>query len=81
MSRPIVIAVLCVSALFTACENRGSAQTAGAKVDQALGKVKNAAEATGDKLEDAAHDADKDIKKAARDVKDGAQKAADELNK
>ena len=82
MIRSVVVAVLCVSsALFAACEEKGPAEKAGAKVDEALGKVKNAAQATGEKLRDAAHDANKDIKDAAHDVKEGAQKAADELSK
>jgi hypothetical protein len=70
-----------MSALLTACENKGAAETAGAKVDKALDKVTSAARATGEKLQDAAQDANKDIKNAARDVKEGAQKAADELKK
>jgi hypothetical protein len=82
VAKPVVVTVLCIlGALSGACENKGPAETAGAKVDQTLGKVKNAAEAAGDKLHDAADDANKDIKSAAHDVAEGAQKAADELKK
>ncbi len=64
-------ALVCTIALgCAACDNRGPAEKAGAKVDETVRTLKNGGEKTPeDKVRDAVDDARSDAKDAANDVK------------
>jgi hypothetical protein len=56
--------------LISACEKKGPMETAGEKLDEAGRTLKNGGEKTpSDKVKDAAQDVQKDVEKAADDVK------------
>jgi hypothetical protein len=57
-----------------ACDNKGPAERAGEKIDNAAESVKEAGESAADKVSDAATDAKEEIKEAAQDVKEAVTK-------
>jgi hypothetical protein len=63
--------LLCSAVLLvSACEKKGPMESAGEKLDEAGRTLKNGGEKTpADKVNDAAHDVQKDVEKAADDIK------------
>ena len=55
------------------CDNKGPAEEAGEKLDNAVESVKEAGETAADKVTDAAQDAKEEVKEAASDVKEAVQ--------
>jgi hypothetical protein len=71
MNRLTVVAICCgLAVAFSGCAKKGPMEQAGAKVDETVRTIKNGGEkTTGDKINDAAQDASKDVQKAADDLK------------
>jgi hyperosmotically inducible protein len=59
---------------LAACDNKGPAERAGEKLDNAAENVKESGESAADKVADAAKDAKEEIKEAAHDVKETVTK-------
>lgn len=57
-----------------ACDNKGPAERAGEKIDNAAENVKEAGENAADKVSEAAKDAKEEVKEAAQDVKEAVTK-------
>lgn len=59
---------------LAACDNKGPAERAGEKIDNAVESAKEAGETAADKVTDAAEEAKAEIKEAAGEVKEAVQK-------
>ncbi|CAN5253307.1 hypothetical protein BH09SUM1_BH09SUM1_18400 [soil metagenome] len=72
---------LCAGAplAVTACREKGPAEKAGEKVDDAVGSTKDAAHDAKNDMKDAAHDAKNEIKDTAHDVKNDIKDAATDV--
>ncbi len=71
MKRSILVIALCCAVLsVAACAKKGPMERAGAKIDETVRTLKNGGEkTTGDKIKDAAQDAQNGVQQAVDDMK------------
>ncbi|MEJ2256279.1 MAG: hypothetical protein P8X98_04635 [Woeseiaceae bacterium] len=71
MRKASKLALIVFAAAFAvACEDKGPAEKAGEKIDEAMSEAKDKAEEAGDAVKDAADDAGDAIEEAADDVEE-----------
>ena len=69
MRKASTLALIIFAALFAvACEEKGPAEKAGEKIDEAMSEAKDDVKKAGEKIEEAAEDAGDAIEEAAEDV-------------
>ncbi len=71
MRKASTLALIVFAAFFAvACEEKGPAEKAGEKIDEAMSEAKDSAKEAGEKMEEAAKDAGDAIEEAAEDVEE-----------